>query len=211
MIGPTTQSIGSVGTAGILLFLAACNGAHESASPDLVTAPTVEKRFPTTIHLPVTRGQARAESTVDGERLPTLVCSSCHASREVKLARTRIEDVKTVHNKLEVAHGSLSCAACHDADSAYDSFRLADGEIIEYDDVMELCSQCHGPQRTDYDHGAHGGMTGYWDLSRGPRDRNACPVCHDPHSPAFPKMRPTFKPICEPRSMRFSRMSSSTG
>jgi hypothetical protein len=60
--------------------------------------------------------------------------------------------------------------------------------------VMDLCGQCHGPQARDYAHGAHGGMTGYWDLSRGPRERNNCIDCHDPHAPAFPKVRPVFAP-----------------
>ena len=52
-------------------------------------------------------------------------------------------------------------------------------------EALTLCSQCHGPQRRDYDHGAHGGMTGYWDRSRGGRQRNHCVDCHDPHQPAY--------------------------
>ena len=51
-----------------------------------------------------------------------------------------------------------------------------------------------GPQRRDYDHGAHGGMQGYWDLRRGPRTRNHCVECHDVHSPAFGAFRPMPAP-----------------
>ena len=58
---------------------------------------------------------------------------------------------------------------------------------------MTLCSQCHGPQATAFEHGAHGGMNGYWDLTRGPQMKNNCIDCHDPHVPAYPKMIVGFK------------------
>jgi nitrate reductase cytochrome c-type subunit len=57
-----------------------------------------------------------------------------------------------------------------------------------------LCAQCHGPQARDFQHGAHGGMTGYWDLSKGPRRRNSCIDCHDPHAPKYPAVMPVFPP-----------------
>ena len=59
---------------------------------------------------------------------------------------------------------------------------------------MRLCSQCHGLIRTAYDNGAHGGMRGYWDLQRGPRERNNCIACHNPHSPAHPQVIPVAGP-----------------
>ena len=90
-------------------------------------------------------------------------------------------------------HGDLSCLSCHNPDD-YGTLRLADQRAVLYRDVMTLCAQCHGPQYRDYLHGAHGGMNGYWDLTKGPRTRNSCIHCHDPHAPAFPSMRPTFKP-----------------
>ena len=75
-----------------------------------------------------------------------------------------------------------------------DALRLADGTRLDFPDVMTLCAQCHGPQMTDYGHGAHGGMTGFWDKSRGPQEKLNCIDCHLPHTPQFPKMQPTFKP-----------------
>jgi hypothetical protein len=92
-----------------------------------------------------------------------------------------------------MAHGELACYACHNTNDA-DMLQLADSTAVEYSDVMTLCAQCHGTQARDYKHGAHGGMIGYWDLSRGPRTRNNCIDCHDPHVPEFPTMQPTFKP-----------------
>ncbi len=62
-------------------------------------------------------------------------------------------------------------------------------------EALELCSQCHGPQRTSYDHNAHGGLNGYWDLSRGPRIKNHCVDCHDPHLPAIQQVVPVLPPI----------------
>ena len=76
----------------------------------------------------------------------------------------------------------------------YDSLKLADGTRVEFTEVMTLCAQCHGQQMKDYEHGAHGGMNGYWDRSRGPQTKNNCVDCHNPHAPQFPKMQPTFKP-----------------
>jgi formate-dependent nitrite reductase cytochrome c552 subunit len=61
-------------------------------------------------------------------------------------------------------------------------------------DAMQLCAQCHGPQFRDYTHGSHGGMQGHWDLSRGPRLRNHCVDCHDPHTPQFQPSNPVLPP-----------------
>jgi hypothetical protein len=59
---------------------------------------------------------------------------------------------------------------------------------------MTLCAQCHGPQFRDYQHGAHGGMSGFWDLSKGGRTRNNCIDCHDPHAPKYPTVTPARGP-----------------
>ncbi len=120
-------------------------------------------------------------------------CSNCHSIREPVHGVRDASKLDEFHQGLTYVHGSLTCLACHNPDN-YDELRLADQTSLPYAEVMTLCGQCHGPQFRDYTHGAHGGMTGYWDLSRGPRSRNNCIDCHDPHAPAFPMMRPTFKP-----------------
>lgn len=123
----------------------------------------------------------------------TAACSTCHTNRTANTTNRQTADLDEFHQSLAFSHNDLSCLSCHNPDN-YDSLRLADGTPVEYSDVIKLCAQCHGPQYRDYQHGAHGGMTGYWDLSRGPRFRNNCVDCHHPHTPQFPKMRPTFKP-----------------
>ncbi len=152
-----------------------------------------ELRFPVTIHCPA--GPPRVDSgarDLHGQ-VVTIACSTCHTTREPNPRNRVTADLDQFHQGLHAAHGGLSCLACHNPDD-YDSLRLADGTRLEYGDVMNLCAQCHGPQARDYHRGAHGGMTGYWDLSRGPRQRNSCIDCHDPHAPAYPRVAPVFPP-----------------
>ena len=150
------------------------------------------KLHPVTIHRP--SGPPRVLLGVEGPdgKPLTAACSTCHATRAPNLAN-RAADLDEFHQGLQFVHGDSSCYSCHD-ERDYDALKLADGRRVEYAEVMTLCSQCHGPQANDYAHGAHGGMTGYWDLTRGPRERNNCVDCHDPHAPKFPAMVPTFKP-----------------
>lgn len=150
-------------------------------------------RFPVRFRQPA--GGPRVElaiSTADG-RAVTAACGTCHATRPPDIANRRGEDLDEFHQGLVFAHGKLTCLSCHNR-ADYDSLKLADGSPVAFSEVMTLCAQCHGPQMRDYLHGSHGGMTGHWDLSRGPRTRNNCVDCHDPHAPQFPQMQPTFKP-----------------
>tara|TARA_R110002096_G_scaffold239101_1_gene430716 strand:- start:76858 stop:77229 length:372 start_codon:yes stop_codon:yes gene_type:complete len=98
-----------------------------------------------------------------------------------------------MHTEVVLAHGNLECASCHLADTP-DLLHIAAGESFSISESMRLCSQCHGLIRTAYDNGAHGGMRGYWDLQRGPRERNDCIACHNPHSPAHPQVIPAPGP-----------------
>ena len=123
----------------------------------------------------------------------TVACSTCHTQRTPEIANSSARDMDEFHRGIVVSHGSISCLSCHNADD-YDTLKLADGRPVEFPEVMTLCAQCHGPQMDAYNHGAHGGMTGYWDLNRGPRTKNNCVDCHNPHAPQFPRMQPTFKP-----------------
>ena len=68
----------------------------------------------------------------------------------------------------EVLRRQESCLSCHNPKN-YDTLALANGEAVPYRRTMNLCAQCHGPQYRDYNHGSHGGMTGYWDRTRGER------------------------------------------
>lgn len=150
-------------------------------------------RFAVTIRKPdgpprVDTGMADAQ----GDRI-TASCSTCHATRTPNPQNVTAEDLNEFHGELTFSHGTVRCLSCHNS-TDYDALKLADGQRVEFTDVMTLCAQCHGPQMQAYEHGAHGGMTGHWDLTRGPRTKNNCVDCHDPHKPQFPVMKPTFKP-----------------
>jgi len=155
-------------------------------------AAELNARHPVTIHRP--SGPPRiATNQVDALGRPvTLSCASCHANRSTNPAANKGQDLKEFHQSLNFTHGSLKCVSCHQPGD-YNSLRLADGKSLAFSEVQTLCSQCHTPQARDYDHGAHGGMNGHWDLTRGARQRKGCIDCHDPHAPAFPDMVPTFK------------------
>lgn len=148
------------------------------------------------VHYAVPAGPPRVAS---GQRNPdgtpaTVACSSCHTQRTPNPATRDGAALTQFHQGLTMAHGNLTCLSCHDGRD-YDGLRLVDETPVSFPEVMTLCRQCHGPQFRDYQHGAHGGMTGYWDLTKGPRTRNACTNCHDPHAPAFQAMLPAPGPI----------------
>lgn len=131
----------------------------------------------------------------DASGNPVLVsCKSCHGVRNPNPKNGSTGPLVSFHQDLNFVHGKLVCISCHNPEGSYSDFRLASGESVKPENVMNLCAQCHGPQFRDYQHGSHGGMTGYWDLKKGIRQRNHCVNCHDPHKPAFPLFRPAAGP-----------------
>jgi hypothetical protein len=174
-----------------LLNLVAC-----SATPDRPSQSDIAPVLPThpvTIVTPlVLQGLPMAPS--ENTDAPTVTpCTTCHADVDDSPFPIDATSVKGPHGGLQLQHGRLRCAACHDA-THRDRLHLADGRDIALIEAMDLCAQCHGPQKRDYDHGAHGGMRGAWDLTAGPRERNHCVACHDPHAPAFGKFAPMQGP-----------------
>lgn len=120
-------------------------------------------------------------------------CNSCHADHIKAPYARRPTDLKEFHVGKAFAHGTMACISCHDVQDR-ERLHLVDGTSIPLAEVQQLCGQCHGLQARDYAHGAHGGMNGYWDLSRGPRTRNGCVDCHNPHTPKYPSYAPVQKP-----------------
>lgn len=122
-----------------------------------------------------------------------LRCATCHSVKTPNRERVEASSLRDFHQGLDYAHGNMSCLNCHNEEN-YDTLRLANGTSVGFDRAMDLCMQCHGPQARDYRNGSHGGMTGYWDLASGRRERNTCVDCHHPHRPAYPRVSPVFKP-----------------
>lgn len=164
------------------------------AADPAVAAPTQETtNHPVMIHrAPRPLGVNTGLTNAQGQAM-TVGCAACHATTRPNALTRRAADLKQFHQGLNYAHGELTCLSCHNPGN-YESFRLADGQPVAAAEVMTLCGQCHGLKLRDYQHGLHGGMTGHWDLARGPRTRNHCLNCHDPHSPKYPLALPVFPP-----------------
>jgi hypothetical protein len=148
------------------------------------------------IHEPAKLTSIETQKTDNAGRQLRVACVTCHSLREQKPHfPERAENLREFHVGLKVEHGKLACTACHvDRAGGVAKLHLADGTELATADTMRLCAQCHGPKFSQYEHGAHGGMNGYWDLSRGDRLRNHCVDCHDPHFPAFQPSRPVLPP-----------------
>lgn len=176
-----------------LALATACD--HGFTDPSRALGPEVAAdapRAPTEIHLPTTLGAADTPLT-DIHGAPIGVgCETCHAAGSAPAIAT--DGPADFHQDLKLEHGQISCDSCHDPDDRT-RLRLADGTALEMEAAIQLCAQCHGPQWRDYQHGAHGGMTGHWDTRRGGRERNHCVDCHAPHSPKIRPVEPAPAPV----------------
>lgn len=194
---------------GALFSLAAAGalGCNRSDVPKPRLDAAVQREHAVTIHQPqrlgkVTLGAASSaswaaaveSSSVEPEPRNTAVrCETCHALRPKAVLPASMRELDQFHQGLELQHGELPCASCHTRDAPV-TLHLADGRRLPPGRAMDLCRQCHGTQYRDYEHGAHGGMSGHWDLSRGPRLRNHCVDCHDPHAPQIRQVLPSAPP-----------------
>jgi len=120
-------------------------------------------------------------------------CATCHAERRPADGTNLTMSAGPPHQGITVEHGGQPCQGCHEPPD-YERFRRQSGVPLQYRDVMDLCAQCHGRQKRDFEHGAHGGMNGFWDLNLGPRQLNHCLDCHDPHKPASRQVEPAELP-----------------
>lgn len=156
--------------------------------------PSPTPRFETEIKLPPGLGEVNTTITNARGEVVGVRCSTCH-SMEVsgEVPARKADELKDFHKDMKFQHGTLDCQSCHNPDDR-DTLRLANGDSLAFADTMQLCAQCHGSQMRNYNDGSHGGMNGYWDLSKGPRVRNSCMHCHDVHNPAFPVASPVFAP-----------------
>ncbi|MBK1827104.1 hypothetical protein [Haloferula rosea] len=135
-----------------------------------------------------------ATGELDAHGKPVMVaCATCHDNRDPNYQANSGSALEEFHQGLKYDHGNQTCLSCHNSED-YNTLKQADGRAIALNESMTLCSQCHALQHRDYQNGMHGGMTGYWDLTRGGRTRNTCIDCHDPHHPKFPTVTPVFPP-----------------
>ncbi len=184
------------------LALGALAGCRDDVAETLQPAPAADAaRHPVTTRPRAGGPGAGLLTTVKGHdgELVRAPCSSCHSTRDNVPGRDGGDVPTDFHAGLTMRHGTLRCGQCHAAPEAnggfdYDALHLSDGSKVAVDAAITLCAQCHGPQTRDYKHGSHGGMQGHWDTRLGPRERNQCIHCHDPHAPAYVGMVPAPGP-----------------
>lgn len=173
-------------------LLAAC-GSKDQAPTFAPPASSSAVTHPVVVHVPE-KLESVETGQLDASGKPArIACVTCHTLRAPTKLPESPDELVRFHQGLKFQHGKLRCASCHLV-GAQDSLRLADGSKIPFREAMTLCGQCHGPQLRDYQHGAHGGMNGHWDLTKGPRLRNHCVDCHDPHVPRFQPSNPVLRP-----------------
>lgn len=125
-------------------------------------------------------------------------CSNCHGDMKVNKKRRELEFHENI--KLKHAEAQRWCLDCHDADNR-DKLRLANGDLIPFEESYYLCGQCHGTIFRDWKAGVHGRRTGMWN---GQKQYLLCVHCHNPHEPRFKPIRPMPPPI-RPERIRFEK------
>ena len=129
-----------------------------------------------------------------------LDCYACHD--KAKPVQLHFDEHKKLvlpeeHNDLVMGHGrhnrNNNCFNCHD-EANLELLQTRDGRELKLVESTPLCGSCHGPTYRDWEAGAHGRPSGYWNQKLGPVKREDCVSCHDPHSPAFPSRAPAPGP-----------------
>jgi hypothetical protein len=125
-----------------------------------------------------------------------LACYSCHDAKKVlpiNLDANGEVILAEPHKDLVMQHGRKNrndhCINCHDLKNL-EQLRVREGQTFKLAEGTRLCGSCHGPTYRDWEKGVHGRVSGYWDRKKGAQTRADCTSCHDPHSPAFPPIKP---------------------
>jgi hypothetical protein len=127
-------------------------------------------------------------------------CYACHEKGKPPPLRFDTNQVLIIpeeHKDIVMAHGRHNrnnlCFNCHN-ETNLELFQTRDGRELKLADSPPLCGSCHGPTYRDWEAGAHGRTSGYWDKQLGEADRKPCVSCHDPHRPKFQGRKPAPGP-----------------
>ena len=127
-------------------------------------------------------------------------CYACHERN--KPPPLRFDDkhnllIPKEHSDIVMGHGSHNrnnlCFNCHD-ETNLELFQTRDGRQLKLSESTSLCGSCHGPTYRDWEGGAHGRTSGFWNRELGPMTRVDCVSCHNPHAPKFPGRQPAPGP-----------------
>ena len=134
------------------------------------------------------------------EDLSDYDCYGCHEKNKPPPIRYDANQkiiIPKEHSDIVMAHGSHDrnnlCYNCHNEQNLL-TLQVRDGREVKFDNIPELCGSCHGPNYRDWEAGAHGRTSGYWDRSKGDMQRLSCASCHNPHAPHIPTRDPAPGP-----------------
>ena len=141
-----------------------------------------------------------ADMVKAGDDLSDYDCYACHEKGKpppLRLDTNQQIIVAKEHADIVMGHGSHgrnnNCFNCHNENNLL-LLQPRDGRELKFSDSPLLCGSCHGPTYRDWEAGAHGRISGYWDRSVGAIQRKQCVNCHNPHAPAFPGRKPAPGP-----------------
>ena len=127
-------------------------------------------------------------------------CYACHEKNKpppLRFDTNQVLIVPAEHQDIVMGHGRHNrnnlCYNCHN-EANLELFQTRDGRELKLTDSTPLCGSCHGPTYRDWEAGAHGRTSGYWDRKLGPFERKDCVSCHNPHAPRFPSRHPAPGP-----------------
>ena len=165
-------------------------------SDRLLPIPPVSPEFTNTATVRVSLG----ELVRTGADLSDFDCYICHDRKTPPTLRFGADHnviVPKEHADVVMGHGSHNrnnnCYNCHD-ESNLERLQTRDGRELKLVESTQLCASCHGPTYRDWEAGAHGRTSGYWERPKGPITRQDCVSCHNPHAPPFPSRKPAPGP-----------------
>jgi len=127
-------------------------------------------------------------------------CYACHERNKPPTLRFDEQHnllIPKEHSDIVMGHGSHNrnnlCFNCHD-ETNLEVFQTRDGRQLKLSESTKLCGSCHGPTYRDWEAGAHGRTSGYWNRELGSITRQDCVSCHNPHAPKFPSRQPAPGP-----------------
>ncbi len=130
-------------------------------------------------------------------------CSDCHEDMDVNPERRELEDEHVeISEMFNHASDQRWCLDCHNPDDR-DVLRLANGDLVSFEESYNLCGQCHGTIFRDWKAGIHGKRTGEWN---GRKQYRLCVHCHNPHSPKFKAIKP-LPPPNNPLEIKYKKLS----
>ncbi len=133
-------------------------------------------------------------------------CQDCH--QHFKSGAPVSDEQRKQHQGLVLQHGmNDGCYNCHNNEDR-NMLNLHNNYTVTFDKSEMLCAQCHGTTYRDWRDGMHGKTIGAWDdtiQKDGARlqRRLKCVECHDPHHPAYGKI----KPLPGPNTLRMGDQS----